>query len=153
MEYLMTYGWAILVVMLVGVAMWQMGIFNLGGSTGTTASGFPRIKPLLSTAAYYASNDEFNVTFANGAGGTISIADGDVSVNGNSDDCSVTPNEVRTGDTFSLACDFTDGGPGSYAGASGDPYVANIIIGYTVTSAGQTISRTDSGLIRGPMEP
>jgi len=30
----MTYGWAILVVMIVGIVMWQLGIFNLG--TGAT---------------------------------------------------------------------------------------------------------------------
>jgi len=28
MEYLMTYGWAILVVIIVGVVLWQMGLFN-----------------------------------------------------------------------------------------------------------------------------
>lgn len=29
MEYIMTYGWAVLVVIIVGVVMWQMGIFGL----------------------------------------------------------------------------------------------------------------------------
>ena len=28
MEYLMTYGWAILVVMIVGVVLWQLGVFG-----------------------------------------------------------------------------------------------------------------------------
>ena len=46
MEYLMTYGWAILVVMIVGIVMWQLGIFNMGGTT-LTSTGFAKIKPQL----------------------------------------------------------------------------------------------------------
>jgi hypothetical protein len=49
MEYMMTYGWAILAVMVVGVAMWRLGVFDLGGSTPPTSSGFDTLKPLLST--------------------------------------------------------------------------------------------------------
>jgi hypothetical protein len=50
MEYLMSYGWAILVVMVVGVAMWQLGIFNMH-SVPTTASGFQAIQPIVATCA------------------------------------------------------------------------------------------------------
>ena len=32
MEYLITYGWAIMVVMIVGVVLWQLGVF---GDTST----------------------------------------------------------------------------------------------------------------------
>jgi hypothetical protein len=49
MEYLMTYGWAILVVMVAGVALWQLGIFNMGGSVLPTANGFNELKPILQT--------------------------------------------------------------------------------------------------------
>jgi hypothetical protein len=47
MEYLMSYGWAILVVMVVGAALWQLGIFNMGGSVPPTSSGFSTVKPIL----------------------------------------------------------------------------------------------------------
>jgi uncharacterized protein (UPF0333 family) len=30
MEYLMTYGWAILVVIIVGIVLWQSGVFGTG---------------------------------------------------------------------------------------------------------------------------
>ncbi|MBD3388521.1 MAG: hypothetical protein GF416_05575 [Candidatus Altiarchaeales archaeon] len=50
MEYLMTYGWAIIVVMVAGIAMWRLGIFNFGGGGHFTESGFTgAFKPLLST--------------------------------------------------------------------------------------------------------
>ena len=44
MEYLMTYGWAILVVMIVGIVMWQLGIFNMGGTTVTMDKPSLRIR-------------------------------------------------------------------------------------------------------------
>lgn len=45
MEYLMTYGWVILVVMVVGVTLWYFGVFRMGGVTKSMI-GFDAIKPL-----------------------------------------------------------------------------------------------------------
>ena len=45
MEYLMTYGWAIMVVMIVGIVLWQLGVFKLGTS-GTGTAGFGAVKPI-----------------------------------------------------------------------------------------------------------
>jgi len=52
MEYLMTYGWAILVVMMVGLAMWRIGILNINTQTPPTYSGFGAIKPLIISCQY-----------------------------------------------------------------------------------------------------
>ena len=38
MEYLMTYGWAIIIVIIVGVALWRLGIFT--PHTSKTSQGF-----------------------------------------------------------------------------------------------------------------
>lgn len=40
MEYLMTYGWAILIVIIVAAALYALGVFNLGTVVGPTATGF-----------------------------------------------------------------------------------------------------------------
>ena len=80
MEYLMTYGWAILVVMIVGVVLWYLGIF--GGGTGgvNTASGFAKLRPLEpSISYYYDTYDLFGslytlrFTLVNGVGSTAII--------------------------------------------------------------------------------
>jgi len=71
MEYLMTYGWAILVVMVVGIAMWQLGIFNMG-SSATTMTGFPKLKPQLAGTGLTADG-VFNGVFTNGIGTKIKI--------------------------------------------------------------------------------
>ena len=40
MEYLMTYGWAILIVIIVAAALYALGIFNPATYTGNIATGF-----------------------------------------------------------------------------------------------------------------
>lgn len=52
MEYLMTYGWAILVVMIVGVTLWGLGIFGGGPGAVNTASGFSKVKVLEPSIKY-----------------------------------------------------------------------------------------------------
>jgi len=42
MEYLMTYGWAILVVLIVGIVLWKTGLF---GTSATGQSGFDVLVP------------------------------------------------------------------------------------------------------------
>jgi hypothetical protein len=51
MEYLMTYGWAILIVMVVGIAMWQLGMFNMQPAS-ITSSGFDVLRPILATCQF-----------------------------------------------------------------------------------------------------
>ena len=40
LEYMMTYGWAILIIVIVAVILYSMGIFNPASSVTTTSSGF-----------------------------------------------------------------------------------------------------------------
>ncbi len=46
MEYVMTYGWAIIIVMIVGLALWSLGILNLGKTYPKGFSGFSGVRPL-----------------------------------------------------------------------------------------------------------
>ncbi len=43
MEYLMTYGWAILIVIIVAAALYALGVFNPATYTGSTATGFTEL--------------------------------------------------------------------------------------------------------------
>jgi hypothetical protein len=93
MEYLMTYGWAILVIMIVGVVMWQLGIFHMG-VIPPTASGFPVMKPLLATSQirndtvwgpYHGNGEEyygFATQLVNSAGADIYVENLQIFVNG-----------------------------------------------------------------------
>ncbi len=74
MEYLMTHAWAIVALMVVGVALWHMGIFNMGDSQ-YTSSGFGCIKPLLANAEMSEDGKEFSVLFSNMCGKQIVLTD------------------------------------------------------------------------------
>jgi len=39
LEYLMTYGWAILIIVIVGAVLFSLGVFNPGGSTALQVRG------------------------------------------------------------------------------------------------------------------
>ncbi|MBD3261078.1 MAG: hypothetical protein GF334_05250 [Candidatus Altiarchaeales archaeon] len=45
LEFLMTYGWAILVLLVIMVVAWQMGLFNLGGGIQPGSFGFWGVIP------------------------------------------------------------------------------------------------------------
>jgi len=88
MEYMMTYGWAILAIMVVGAAMWMLGIFN-PGPIGWTSTGFPVLKPLLVTCEktkeiWTGNFNGFTCQFLNNAGTMIRIRSLNASMNGKS---------------------------------------------------------------------
>ena len=43
LEYMMTYGWAILIIVIVAVILYSMGIFNPSSSISTTVTGFSNL--------------------------------------------------------------------------------------------------------------
>jgi len=132
MEYLMTYGWAIMVVMIVGIVLWQLGIFKLGTS-GTGYSGFGAVKPI--DHSYDGSN--LNVVFMNAVGSTISL---NVSSGGTS----------ATGQPFTVAAGDKQIVPISLSLCSGgaDTYDVKLNVTYANTLTGLT--HTDSGRVWGP---
>jgi hypothetical protein len=71
MEYLMTYGWAILVVIIVGVVLWQMGIFNPSGGTAPGSKGFGSVRAKDWSCS--AASGNVQVQWVNGAGEKITL--------------------------------------------------------------------------------
>ena len=152
MEYLMTYGWAILVVMVVGIVMWQLGIFNLGGVTATTSTGFPRIKPQLPLVKVQAGTGTVEATFTNGAGGPLTIEAFNATIGSQQTLCAGAKtgegSDVGMGSNFKLTIvcgNLIRGNPG-------DPYDVAFAITYNLTVAGTTIEHVEYGTLRGPLE-
>ncbi|MDD5182461.1 MAG: hypothetical protein PHC66_04845 [Candidatus Nanoarchaeia archaeon] len=44
LEYLLTYGWAILIVIIVGASLYALGVFNPGTFTGKRVTGFTQFQ-------------------------------------------------------------------------------------------------------------
>ena len=77
LEYIQTYSWGILVVLIVGIVLWQLGVFG-PHSGANTSSGFASMK-ILNPAIIYVEGTEdnpfggtedniFNFTFVNAVG-------------------------------------------------------------------------------------
>jgi hypothetical protein len=72
MEYLMTYGWAILIVIIVAAALYALGVFNPATWTGTRSTGFANIgQP---TDWIYYSDGNFSIMLKNSLGSPITVS-------------------------------------------------------------------------------
>ncbi len=142
MEYLMTYGWAILVVIIVGIVLWQSGVF---GTSAGGISGFSKIR----VEDYSFDADEIVVSFENAAGRTLRTVVTTVSVNG----AAAANMSSATGTTQAnwapgkeYALNFTDITTCTDVGAG---YSLDFEIAY-VSEA--NIEHTETGTIRGTCE-
>ncbi len=166
MEYLMTYGWAILVVMIVGVVLWQLGVF--GGGPGTaTATDFSKIKPLNPGEIQLTANKNISAIFLNGAGNTITLTAANITFTAPSGatcgpaayaklagTTGVIPNlnvvgntlSVGQGDTFDLTIDGC-----TNLGTTGGRYSSEICMVYDIEVGGFTRTRIECGKVSGPI--
>ncbi len=152
MEYLMTYGWAILVVMIVGVVLWQLGIFGGGPGAANTARGFGRVK-VMEPSIKYTQAGVLTFTIMNGAGQSISDldiwADGS-GCDGTTDNITETETldtAVGAGSTLAVTVDCVE------AKSGGDSFAVDLDIAYSMTVAGTLVNHLESGTIRGAAEP
>lgn len=149
MEYLMTYGWAILVIMALGVVLWQMGVLS---TTSVTAgkSGFTDISPLDWQAK---SDDTIRIILANNADSRQNVTSVSVKVSaGGSGTCSYSgsspslPFVIKPGETKDLStftgCSITE--------AVGEYYRLDVTVGYT--SPASSITHTSVGKVWGPLD-
>ena len=151
MEYLMTYGWAILVVMIVGVVLWQLGVFTVGSSSVVT-TGWAKLQPLSASIAYKA-NGTYETTLTNTVGTSIRVtainltellapgACTSVYVNG----IPFNGTSVKAGDGFEISADC----PGKN---EGDPFDLQITVDYTAVMGGIRTDHRESGHVKGPCE-
>ncbi|MBL7160267.1 MAG: hypothetical protein ISS93_00240 [Candidatus Aenigmarchaeota archaeon] len=135
MEYLMTYGWAILIVIIVAAVLFSLGIFNPSTYTTTIATGFnPHSVP--AGGFKISSGGVITMQLTNGAGATISITAGGAGVGGshvNAITSPATPITVAPGQTMQLV--YTTG---ASTLTSGSGYSANANITYTNVDSGLT---------------
>jgi len=150
MEYLMTYGWAILVVMIVGVVLWQLGIFGGGPGAVNTASGFGKIKPMEPSIKYTSSTLSFSIMNGVGQGITsanISAATGDCTTAASS-----VPQQLSTDGTMGAGEVSAESITSCTSKTSGQSFSTTLTVDYIVTVAGSDIIHTETGTIRGVAE-
>ena len=71
MEYLMTYGWAILIVIIVAAALYALGIFNPATYSQSTAVGFQGFQ--VPTGGWQVNSTTVTIVLKNMMGANINI--------------------------------------------------------------------------------
>ena len=73
MEYLMTYGWAILIIIIVAAALFALGVFNPGTFTQSTATGFPGLQVQAGGWKLDSTAGTYTLIFSNIVGNRITV--------------------------------------------------------------------------------
>jgi len=131
LEYLMTYGWAILVVVIVGLVLWRSGVF---GTSSTGASGFDVLVP-AEWSIVNGTNSQ--IVFRNVAGQTLRNVEINYSYDG------TTVNQVSQNFTIGAGQEKKVTLPTVECDA-GSAATLNVNVTYTTTTG---LSHTDSGTI------
>jgi len=156
MEYLMTYGWAILVVMIVGVVLWQLGVFNVGQGT-VVVKDWNKMQPLGPTVTYGGAGGNFTASFNNVAGTSAKITA--ISINESYSGVVCTPGNtlingaaIGTGVTVGPGSAFKMDASGCNVKTRGDQYLMIITLSYNSVVGGISTAHTEIGSIRGNAE-
>jgi len=143
LDFLMTYGWAILLVILVAGALFALGIFDVGSMVGNKAVGFTQVSV---KAFKVASDGTLTVKLENDVGSKIDInyvnATYQTTTVGNS---SPSVSNLAVGASTNT---ITVGDLGTFN--SGDSYTVTMKIGYTDKSS--NFNYTETGTLTGTTE-
>ena len=126
LEYLMTYGWALVVILVVIAALFALGILTPATYQGATCRGFGKIAYMDHALD---ANGDFHIRLANGSGQNILASNAIVSVDVEQDgiwDGTATNAAIWKGsalETFVINSGVTQ--------ASGVNYVSDVNIVYT----------------------
>ena len=142
MEYLMTYGWAILIVIIVAAALYALGVFNPTTWTGSRATGFANVGAPTEWTLDGGSGN-FTLVIPNHVGESINITSVKVEIGGASQtNTTYTDPVLASGSTTTYIIQF-----GTSPIASGSSYSAQVTIKYKKASG--TLELTDTGTLTG----
>ena len=147
LEYMMTYGWAILVIVIVAAVLYSLGIFSPSSSIGTGSTGFA---PFAATASS-CSGSGFKIAFTvGGTPGGASVTITSVTVTSSSGFSSgptsltASPTSgLNPSDTFVVTA-------GTATCTSGSHYSAGIMIDYNYQNGALgTVNANATGTVYG----
>lgn len=145
LEYLVTYGWAILAIVIIAAVLWYTGVFNperfRGGKEGTGFSVFTYSDHVISTT-------NVTVVLGNSVGRAITVVAAGTQVNGVDCQDNLPQNVAPTG-LVTITC--SNSGGAVVTGPAGSGYDVGVSIAYTDSQSG--LSHVDTGgRVRGKIE-
>ncbi len=141
MEYLMTYGWAILVVIIVGIVLWQSGVFGTGGGG---VSGFTEVR----VEDYVCSDGGVIVSFENAAGSTMKQTNVMISEDSFATNFTMTDIEGNASLNWAAGKEYAQNIT-NITCTTGEGYAFDFNIAYVAESG---LAHTETGTIRGQGE-
>lgn len=149
LEYLLTYGWAILIVIIVGASLYALGVFNPGTFTGKRVTGFTQFQIVdhkLDT------DSNLTIVFGNRLGKTITL--GNVSAEYKQATC--TSDELdgdtlgpNTQKTIVLTC----GGSGAWnTGSLEQRSSYSVMVDFEFLDPDSGLDHVDTGTLFGAVE-
>ncbi len=133
MEYLMTYGWAILIVIIVAAALWALGVFSPGTYTQETATGFSGFT--VPSGGWQVSSSQVVLILKNNVGSNINVTSITATYGSGTTNTSVPAYAEMSSDNqtqFTLSS-------GTYVGpGTGSTYTVDIAITYDNLDTGLT---------------
>jgi len=145
LEYLMTYGWMLIIIGIVAVVLYQFGVFT-PPPTPPGCTGFSQAEPLDCKASTQ-NNGNITLTLINNAGTKITLKSVNATIF-NNPACQWTgTQDMRAGQVFqlSIAPCLSTGSPGE-----GEYYKADIVIAYRNVASG--IDHNSVGECHGSLE-
>jgi len=139
MEYLMTYGWAILAVLVIGGVLYYLGIFSPGTLVGESKTGFSQVD--VDQWAIQ-GGDNISMVVMNRAGETVNIETIYITADGSTESTDIGET-VNTGQKTTLTTPA--GLPNSYA--QGEAYRLDVSIQFNYSSSG--LVKNSSGRLTG----
>jgi len=151
-EYMMTYGWGIMVVLVAGVLLWQLGFLEMNKNITPDKRGFSQLVPLDWGLA---SDGTLNIIVQNNAGTIVELNDVDTNANtiangdgvctGGNNILSLPDTQLRPGATVRVT--FT--GCPLQTARVGEYYKINVTIGYY--NRASTLTHKSNGVLWGPV--
>ncbi|MCD6547665.1 MAG: hypothetical protein J7K22_03890 [Nanoarchaeota archaeon] len=145
LEYLLTYGWAILIVIIVGASLYALGVFTPGQWTGKRQTGFAQFR-----IVDFSLQDDGTLTivFQNQIGKTVELKEINATYKNNVcsfnyADQNIAPNTIYTA---SHNCSSVWGNLDFRTSYS-------IVVDFYYTDPDSGLSHIDSGTLFGSVEP
>ncbi len=142
LDFLMTYGWAIALVVIIAAVLFALGIFDTSNFIGNKAAGFSGVAVKgwgMSTAG------QFTLKLSNQVGQPINITNVNITIGSTTTSIAPSP-AISLGVGVDTSTLNTTGNPfGSQA--SGTGYNAKVVINYVDTNA--NFNYTTSGTLTG----
>ncbi len=145
LEYLLTYGWAILIVIIVGASLYALGVFTPGQWTGKRQTGFAQFRIVDFSLD---DNETLTIVFQNQIGKTVELTT--INATFKNQECqifsgtqNIAPNTIYTESADCTAAwgdlDFRT----SYS----------IVVDFYYTDPDSNLDHVDSGTLFGAVEP